>query len=116
MERIIKVIFVLLCWLIASPVWAIAPTTFVWDRNTEIDMLEYRVYTCNSSATCIPNASIGIVPQPAIGTIPSFAIPAGSQGQAAVTAVDLVGNESGQSNIVSFDKQLPTNPLNLRTQ
>ena len=31
-----------------------APTNFVWDRNTETDMLEYGVYSCSSSATNIP--------------------------------------------------------------
>ena len=107
-------LFVVLMW--NAPVWAAAPANFVWDRNTEVDMLEYRIYTCSSSATCIPTLSIGTVPQPSVGATPSFAIPANSQGRAAVTAVDLVGNESGLSNVLQFDKQPPTNPLNLRAQ
>ena len=110
----IALLFIVLLW--TTPVWAAAPTNFVWDRNVEIDMLEYRVYTCSSSATCVPNVSIGTLPQPPVGTSPTFAIPANSQGRAAVTAVDLVGNESGPSNMVSFDKQAPAGPLNLRTQ
>lgn len=116
MKRIAQGTLVLLCWVIASPVWAAVPTNFVWDRNTESDMLEYKVYTCSSSTVCVPNINIGTVAQPGIGTTPSFAVPANSQGNAAVTAVDLVGNESGQSNVLSFDKQPPPNPLNLRTQ
>ena len=116
MKRIIKVIFVLLCWLVASPAWAVAPTTFVWDRNVETDMLEYKVYTCSSSAVCVPNVSIGTVPQPAVGVSPTFTIPVNSQGRAAVTAVDLVGNESGQSNVVPFDRLAPSAPANVRTQ
>lgn len=111
-----KGILVLLFWLVAIPAWAAAPTTFVWDRNVESDMLEYGVYTCSTSATCVPNAKIGTVPQPAVGVSPTFAIPVNSQGRAAVTAVDLVGNESALSNVLSFDKQPPGNPLNLRAQ
>ena len=34
---------------------------------------------------------------------------------AAVSAVDLVGNESGQSEVVSFDKQGSGNPESLRS-
>ena len=111
-----KGILVLLFWLVATPAWAAAPTTFVWDRNVESDMLEYRVYTCSSSATCVPNVSIGTLPQPPVGTSPTFAIPANSQGRAAVTAVDLVGNESAQSNVVPFDRLAPSAPANARTQ
>ena len=111
-----KVILVLLCWLLVTPVWAATPTNFVWDRNVETDVLEYRVYSCSSSATCVPNVSIGTVPQSPIGTTPSLAIPANSQGRAAVTAVDLVGNESSQSNVVNFDRLAPSAPANARTQ
>ena len=113
MRWILSALFVL---FMVCPVWAAPPSTFLWDRNTEMDVDHYNVFTCSTSATCVPNASIGTVLQPAIGTAPSFLIPVNSQGRAAVTAVDLVGNESGQSNIVSWDKQPPGNPLNLRTQ
>ena len=115
MGRIIKVILVLLCWLVASPAGAVAPTNFVWDRNTEIDMDHYNVFTCSTSATCVPNLNIGTVLQPALGASPSFPIPA-AEGRAAVTAVDLVGNESGLSNIVPFDRLAPSAPANARTQ
>lgn len=99
-----------------SMAWAAPPTTFLWDRNTETDVDHYNVFTCSTSATCVPNANVGTAAQPAIGTPPSFPIPANSQGRVAVTAVDLVGNESGQSNIIAWDKQPPGNPLNLRSQ
>ena len=112
MRYLLPIVFM----LFTSITWAAPPTTFTWDRNTESDVDHYNVFTCSTSATCMPNANIGTVPQPAIGTSPSFLIPANSQGRAAVTAVDLVGNESGQSNIASWDKQPPGNPLNLRTQ
>ena len=110
----IALVFVILMW--NMPVWAAAPTNFVWDRNVEIDMLEYKVYTCSTSATCVPNVAVGTVPQPAVGTTPTFAIPANSQGRAATTAVDLTGNESAQSNIVPFDHLAPSAPANARTQ
>lgn len=111
-------IIVLLIGLLslAVPSWAAAPTKFVWDRNTEIDMDHYNVFTCSTSATCVPNLNVGTVLQPPIGTNPTFDIPATSQGRAAVTAVDLVGNESGQSNIVPFDRLAPSAPANARTQ
>lgn len=109
-------LFMFVCWLMATPALAAAQTSFVWDRNTESDVDHYNVFTCSTSATCVPSVNIGTVLQPAIGAIPTFTIPANSQGRAAVTAVDLVGNQSGQSNIVTFDKQAPGNPLNLRTQ
>ena len=114
-----RCVVLILALFLAGPalVEAASPTTFVWDRNTEIDMLEYKVYTCATSSTCVPAApAIGTVPQPATGTSPSFPIPANSQGRAAVTAVDLVGNESGLSNVVSYDRQPPPNPQNLRAQ
>ena len=111
-----KGILVLLFWLVATPAWAAVPTNFVWDRNVESDMLEYGVYTCSTSATCVPNAKIGTVPQPAVGVSPTFAIPVNSQGRAAVTAVDLVGNESSLSNVVNFDRLAPSAPANARTQ
>ena len=110
----IALLFVVLMWPALG--WAAAPTNFVWDRNVESDVDHYNVFTCSTSAVCVPNANIGTVLQPPVGTSPSFVIPANSQGRAAVTAIDLVGNESGQSNIISFDKQAAGNPLNLRTQ
>ena|SRR3990167_2745787 len=109
-------LLVLLSWLLVTPAWAAPPTKLLWDRNTEIDMLEYGVYSCSSSAVCVPNTKIGTVPQPAIGSIPEFALPVNTQGRVGVIAVDLVGNESGQSNVVSYDKQSPPNPQNLRAQ
>ena len=114
--RMTKFIVLLLCVGLPSIAWAAPPTMFLWDRNAESDVDHYNVFTCSTSAVCVPNANIGTVLQPAIGTTPAFPIPANSQGRVAVTAVDLVGNESGQSNIVSWDKQSPGNPLNLRTQ
>ena len=102
--------------LLPSLAWSAAPTTFVWDRNAETDVTSYNVLTCSTSATCTPNASIGIVPQPAVGTNPSFPIPANTEGRGAVTAVDTLGNESGLSNVIAFDRKAPANPLNLRAQ
>ena len=111
-----KILMMLIVIMWAGVAWAAPPTSLVWDRNTEPDMLEYNVYTCSSSATCVPNVSIGTVPQPAIGTVPKFMIPANTQGRAAVTAVDLVGNESNKSNVISYDKQAPGDPLTLRLE
>ena len=107
-------LFVVLMW--HAPVWAAAPTNFIWDRNVETDVDHYNVFACSTSAVCVPNTNIGTVLQPPVGTSPTFAIPPNTQGRAAVTAVDLVGNESGLSNVLSFDKQPPGNPLNLRAQ
>lgn len=104
-------------WLsILSLAEAAPPTTFVWDRNAEADLDHYNVFTCSGSATCVPSTNIGTVPQPAVGTKPTFAIPANSSGRAAVTAVDVTGNESGLSNILPFDRQSPTAPTGLLGQ
>ena len=111
-----RVIVLCLSLLIAVPSWAAAPTNFVWDRNTESDVDHYNVFTCSTSATCVPSVNIGTVPQPAIGALPTFTIPPNTQGRAAVTAVDLVGNESAQSNVVPFDRLAPSAPANARTQ
>ena len=102
--------------MMATSAWAVTPTKFVWDRNTESDVDHYNVFTCSTSATCVPNANIGTVLQPAIGVMPTFAIPANTQGRAAVTAVDLSGNESVLSNFVDFDRLAPSAPANARTQ
>ena len=109
-------LFLLLFLLVAMPIWAAPPTNFVWDRNTEADVDHYNVFTCGTSATCVPNANIGMVLQPAIGATPTFGIPANTQGRAAVTAVDLTGNESALSNVVPFDRLAPSAPANARTQ
>ena len=74
-------LLVLLSWLLVTPAWAAPPTKLLWDRNTEIDMLEYGVYSCSSSAVCVPNTKIGTVPQPAIGSIPEFALPVNTQSE-----------------------------------
>ena len=98
-----------------------APTTLSWDRNAETDMGVYKVFSCNSSATCVPGTTpadqLGSdVPQPAVGTNPSMLIPAGAQGRAAVMAIDITGNRSPLSNIVNFDRAAPTAPTNLVTK
>ncbi len=112
--KLMVLVFVILMW--TAPVWAAAPTNFVWDRNTEVDVSHYNVFTCSTSATCVPTTNIGMATQPPVGTNPTFLIPPNSQGRAAVTAVDLVGNESGQSNVFPFDRLAPSAPANARTQ
>lgn len=102
--------------IVDVPAWAAPPTTFVWDRNIETDVDHYNVYTCSTSAVCTPSVNIGTVIQPPVGPVPSFTIPNNTEGRAAVTAVDTLGNESGQSNVVAFDRKAPANPLNLRAQ
>lgn len=107
--------------LMGSPAWAAAPTTFVWDRNTEVDLEHYELYGCSTSSTCVPGTSttdrIGAdVPQSVIGTRPSMLIPANTEGRAAVLAVDLLGNKSGLSNVVNYDKKAPAVPLNFGAQ
>ena len=56
------------------------------------------------------------VPQPAVGVKPSMPIPLTTEGRAAVVAVDLVGNRSGLSNIVPFDRKAPVAATGLVTK
>lgn len=96
--------------------------TLEWDRNVEDDMDHYEVFACSTSATCIPGTTVADkltadVNQPDIGVVPSVVIPAGRSGRAGVIAVDLIGNRSSLSNIVSFtDATPPGAPANVRTR
>lgn len=92
-------------------------TTLQWDRNTEPDMKEYKVYTC-APVPCTVIASqakrVGIVPQPTVGAIPQFVFPPLTEGMVAVTASDTSGNESGLSVSIPFDAKPPAIPANPR--
>lgn len=92
--------------------------TLLWDRNTESDMKEYRVYLClTAGCTAIKGPTpTATVTQPAAGVIPSWILPVNSIGAAVVTAVDVDGNESGASNMVPFETMAPAAPSNARTQ
>lgn len=113
MKRVLFLIVLL--W--ATEALAASPTKLSWDRNVDADGVDhYNVFTCSTSSVCVPNANIGQTPQTAIGGIPAFIMPANTEVRAAVTAVDLVGNQSGQSNIVNYDSKAPPNPQNLRPE
>jgi len=100
---------------------AMAPLVFgasfevqlAWDANTERDMKEYRIYRTDGSrelqvTVAHPVTTVGV---------PIF-VADGSEGvvKFRATAVDLAGNESGDSNEVSrpFDYRAPAAPVNLR--
>ena len=114
-------VLVLLFGLAVGALAQTVPTSLVWDRNVESDMGVYKVFTCNTSATCVPGTTpadqLGAdVPQPAAGTNPTMLIPPGTTGRAAVMAIDITGNRSGLSNIVNFDRVPPPAPTGLRFQ
>lgn len=95
---------------------AAAGTLLEWDRNVESDMKEYRVYLClTNGCTAVKSGTpTAIVVQPSAGVVPAWPLPANAVGSAVVTAVDLDGNESGASNMVSFETTAPAAPSNAR--
>lgn len=98
--------------LACLPVVTFAHTSTTWDCNHESDqVLSYNVKVCLSTG-CDPGtfSKIATVPHagncpPAAGvtTGPVFPLVAGTAGQMKVTATDINGNESLDSNVVTFD-------------
>jgi len=112
MRRYARTLLWTLAAIVALASWAEAQTTFEWDRNVETDMGVYKVFACSTSASCVPGTGptdqIGIdISQPAVGVKPSMPIPVNTEGRAGVIAIDLVGNRSGLSNLVPFDRKAP---------
>lgn len=107
---------VIIAGLCAGSSWA--ATELAWDRNTETDMKEYRIYAClTKGCTAVKGATpTATVPQVAVGTVPTWTLPVNSEGAAIVTAVDLDSNESAGSNMVPFDTKAPASPSNARTR
>lgn len=95
-----------------------AATELAWDRNADADMKEYKVYACLTAGCTASKVSplAGVVAQPAAGVVPVWLLPVNAVGAAVVTAVDTDGNESGASNMVSFDTKAPAAPSNVRTR
>lgn len=92
--------------------------TLIWDRNSETDMLDYKVRQC-STAGCVvalTDPVIATVLQTATGVKPSIAVTPVGAGAYAVTARDISLNESGLSVQLPFDKQAPSIPANLTLQ
>lgn len=99
-----------------------ALTLVEWDRSIDSDQVDhYEVFVCTTHLTCSPLTSgirLGVnVAQPPIVpvTLPSvqrvgMAWPLSSpvMGRVSVVAVDVMGNKSGESNVVVFRAQ----PLN----
>src|SRR5439155_12809335 len=120
-----------------------AALTLTWDTNSEEDLGGYKVHVGiwgYGLTTDIGKVTTYQVPDLQPDTTYFFAVTAydlpgnesvfsnevsafavavpdvvGLEQSAAVSAVDLVGNESGQSEVVSFDKQEPGNPESLRS-
>lgn len=88
--------------LLGCAEWAEADAaSLTMNRNTESDMAWYRAFTCNTDAACIPatRAPTLDIAQPVTGA-PIIAIPLTVSGRVAYKAEDLVGNQSGLSNII----------------
>lgn len=88
--------------------------SLAWDANTEADLGGYKVYWCDppaTPATCIDSAvatgNQDIGKQTTVALTQTFV-----HGTVfAVTAYDVVGNESGFSNrVIAEDKQPPVTP------
>lgn len=94
--------------------------TLEWDRNSEADMKDYRIYVCTQPACVVTKSRETLkatVPQPSSGTAPAWLIPAdlaGKPGAVAISARDKSLNESALSVSLSFDTTPPAVPKNPR--
>jgi len=103
---------------IALALMLIIPVTLqaqvlTWDKNTEPDMKDYGVYSCEVSGCLVtktPTMLRGYVNHPTV----TFPLPLGKEGSIAVTARDVSGNESGLSVSIPFDLAPPKVPVNPR--
>lgn len=102
--------------LLAVPSLAVS-ATLEWDRNTESDMKEYRVWICSTPGCIVQrtgNTVYAVVAQPAVGVKPSAVLPLNFQGSVAVDAGDLSGNRSPLSaRLDVLDTQAPVAPTGL---
>lgn len=100
-------------WL--SLILPVMAAKLVWDRNAETDLAGYHVYTCQTvgCTATVSGTPTATVTQPAVGTVPLWPLPANSQGAAVVTAFNTSGQESGPSNMVSFNLLAPGAPSNV---
>lgn len=115
--RLLRVLVCLLAFLSSvQSGLAQALTEVSWDRNADTDQVSYyEVYVCSIAPSCSPLAG-GIrlgpnVAQPPV-TIPRVVMPwpinAPLSGRVSAVSVDIVGNKSLESTVVSFRAQ----PLN----
>ena len=84
-----------------------------WDANTEVDMKDYGVYSCEI-ANCVVVKSTTMLKGYVIHPTVTFALPLAKEGSIAVTARDTSGNESGLSVSIPFDGLSPRAPVNPR--
>lgn len=106
-----KTLFYTVLFLLFTTSIFAAEVTLSWDENTESDLAGYKVYYGTSTGTYTSNADVG--------NFEIYIVTGLVEGQTyffAVTAYDLVGNESGYSNEVSYDVPdiAPTPPTGLR--
>lgn len=107
---------------------AYALTEVSWDRNADTDLVDhYEVYSCNTGPTCSPlvgGIRLGAnVAQPplALPSIPPvvqrvimpWPVTSLVMGRVSAIAVDIMGNKSGESNVVVFRTQALNAPKGL---
>ena len=111
-----RLVFIAMCVLalVGWASWLQAATELAWDRNTEVDMLQYRVYSCAvKGCTAVKGVTpTATIPQVIVGAVPKWPLPANTEGAAVVTAVDTSNNESGATVSVPFDTKAPAIPAN----
>lgn len=116
-----RIALAVLAILMLSPLVfsADVPVPFIWDRNTESDMKEYKLYRVDGTRTYLAT-----IQHPGSGTTVTHTqvinVPDSGEGLMlfVVTALDTSGNESGDSNTASlpFDKKAPAAPVNFKKQ
>lgn len=117
MKRYITSLLLVLTVLVfAGPAFALTAT---WNKNTETDMKDYGVYMCFTKGCIVVKSTAMLqsyVSHAASVLTPSFPIPLNAEGTVAVTARDLMGNESVLSVSVPFDQVAPPPPASLTVQ
>ena len=114
MKRIILMIVSFL--MLASLVFgASVPIKFAWDYNTETDLAGYKLYRTEGTRALLATIPIK---EPILPFLVSVNLPDGASGIATfvLTAYDTSGNESGDSNTVTypFDLGPPAAPAGFR--
>ena len=103
-------ILALAIMLMASTAWAGTNISFMWDKNTEVDLAGYNIYQSDESGVYDISKLVGTITAPDV----TFTLNDISDGVHywVVTAFDTSGNESGYSNEVTFsgDTIAPENP------
>ena len=108
-------LLVVIALCLATPAWA-NHQEFAWDANIEADMQEYRIYVCVVDPVLVCTLAQGTLLGTVLHPTTNLVVSHGTEGEAFATAVDTSGNESTESNVVTYDAKPPFGPKNFKFQ